>query len=162
MKNTITKIIFLSSLVASSGQSLSNEPENPHLFSNYEFKSSSIPDPDGFSEHIQCKTKDTNDDCGILKYGFEYCHNALTTNFERQIYIAQIYVPEKYRRQGIATRMLQEVEKHCKDQENSARLTLTSSNKGATACYLKFGFQKDNPYCSDHYCRMHKDISNQE
>ncbi|MCX5924150.1 MAG: GNAT family N-acetyltransferase [Candidatus Dependentiae bacterium] len=105
---------------------------------------------------IKCTTTDTYKDCGFLAYQI---NPARDKKIDQDLtYISNIQVPKEFRRQGVATHMLQEVEALSKEK-NIARLELTSTNPGATTCYTKFGFKKIYPDLSDGYCSMYKDIS---
>lgn len=88
---------------------------------------------------ITCMVKNTKNDCGKLRY-------SINPDPKKQgqylTYIEWIHIPREYRRQKVATQLLQEIETYSKSK-NITRLELASINTGATACYKKFGFKKN-------------------
>ena len=96
---------------------------------------------------IRCKTKQENQNCGELFYAIRKDKNAWTKKGKplSYAYIESIDVPEKYRRQQIATKMLQNLEDQCKSCGKVYELRLYSlSDPAPVQCYQKFGFKKQN------------------
>lgn len=105
---------------------------------------------------FKCTTQE-NEDCGYLNYAVrKSSSNSLACNNE-EVYVQYVSVPEKFRRQGIATAMLQELQNESYRRENVKRLTLYSLENAAPV-YKKFGFVKDDLNDGRAGGNMHKDL----
>ena len=64
-----------------------------------------------------------------------------TTNYEA-LFVSSLVVDEKYRRQGIATKLLEEVELLARESEvDNVELTVNNWNANAFSLYEKRGFK---------------------
>ncbi|HSW75419.1 MAG TPA: GNAT family N-acetyltransferase [Candidatus Saccharimonadales bacterium] len=141
----------------------SQTPATPEKLSKFEFKHVPPKEMDHFGI-VRCRTKDEWDNCGALVYKFigdnrknnPYCNPQSTDEFI--VYINRIDVASEYRRQGIATWMLELAQRNCIAQKKITELQLHSINSGATECYKKFGFEKTDTNDPDWHCFMSKKI----
>ena len=87
----------------------------------------------------------------------------LATASNAGVYVHNVQVVEKYRRKGIATKMLSMIEAHIANTECQFPIMLhaVESNKGAVSCYRKAGYRvsvriPNHPAMYDHMLVMRK------